>query len=112
MVCGLQLCLHILKLNNMKTLIETDHALYRKWDRGIDKMVLSKIYPFIAESRNDKKQVVLVMPTFFREQGIVGFDNLCLILVVKGKYLITCYSRKVSECFFCQKVFSDPQIIC
>ena len=95
----------------MKTLIPTDHALFRQWDRGIDKKVLSKIYPFITDSGN-KKQVILVMPTFFRTQGIAGFDNLCLILIVRGKYLITCYSRNFAECLFCQKVFSNPQIIC
>lgn len=94
----------------MKTLIPTDHALYRQWDRGIDRNVISKVCPFISESRK-KKQVVLVMPNFFRAQGIIGYENQFLVLIIKGKYLITCYSRDVSECFFCQKVFNNPQII-
>jgi hypothetical protein len=95
----------------MKTLIPTDHAMYRQWDRSIDVLIISKIAPLIIDSRN-KKQVVLVMPTFFRAQQIKGFENQCLVLVVKGKYLITCYTRNFTECLFCQKFFSNPQIIC
>ena len=47
----------------MNNFIFTDHALYRQWDRSIDRGILSKVYPFVADSRN-KKQVVFVCPRF------------------------------------------------
>jgi hypothetical protein len=94
----------------MNSFVITDHALYRQWDRGIDRKILSKIYPFIHDSKN-KKQVVLVMPSFFRNQGVLGFEKQCLILIVRGKYLVTCYCRNLSECFFGQKIYSNPQIL-
>lgn len=96
---------------NMNSFIITDHALYRQWDRGIDRRILSKVYPFVTDSRN-KKQVVFVMPSFFKSQGVPDIINQCLILIVRGKYLVTCYWRNLSECLFGQKYYVSPQILC
>lgn len=94
----------------MNNFIITDHALYRQWDRGIDRGVLSKIYPFVADSKN-KKQVVFVMPSFFKNQGVSAIVNQCLILIVRGKYLVTCYWRDLNECMFGKKIFNNLQIL-
>ncbi|MDR0612971.1 MAG: hypothetical protein LBG45_05755 [Dysgonamonadaceae bacterium] len=67
----------------MNNFIFTDHALYRQWDRSIDRGILSKVYPFVADSRN-KKTGCFCMPSFFRNQGVAGIANQCLILIVRS----------------------------
>lgn len=89
---------------------KTEHFLLRQWDRDIDDNVLCAVYPLVKSIKN-KKEVVFVMPSFFKKQGMPQQTTRCLILIIKGNLLISGYWRNQSECFFGQKIFSNPQIL-
>lgn len=94
----------------MNTFSKTDHFVFRQWDRSIEDCIVAKVYPSVQCVSKNKKEVVFVMPSFLRQKG-VSKDTKCLILIIRGKYLITGYWRDLSECFFGQKIYTNPQIL-
>jgi hypothetical protein len=89
---------------------KTEHFLLRQWDRGIEDSVLHAICPLVKGVKN-KKEVVFVLPSFLKKQGVMNQTSQCLILIVKGHLLISGYWRDLNECLFGQKVFHNPLIL-
>lgn len=69
---------------------KTGHFLHSQWDRGIDDHLLYKVLPFV-ESTDCEKDLVFVMPCFLTKRNIGKDDKQCLIIVIRGKWLVTVY---------------------
>ena len=69
---------------------KTNHFIFSQWDRGIDDPALYKVLPFV-ECTNCEKDVVFVLPSFLSRINIEKDDKQCLILVIKGKLMVTGY---------------------
>lgn len=93
-----------------KPFIKTYHFLYRQWYRGVNEKILTKIVQAIQEVRKGVgKAEVIVTPSFLNQ---IGFKSKrCLVLILKGKVLITCYWKEFSELFFGKTKFQNPIIL-
>lgn len=61
-----------------------------QWNRSIDDQLLYKVLPYV-ECTKCEKDVVFVMPSFLKKKCMGKDDVKCLILIIKGKLLITAY---------------------
>ncbi len=68
----------------------TDHFLYRQWDRKIDDLLLGKILPYVSYRKN-QKEVTIAFSSFLKSNRIKSKNNNCLILITRGDVILTCY---------------------
>lgn len=76
--------------NRILEFIKTHHFLYSQWNRKIDNQMLYKILLYVDCSK-DRKDIVIVLPSFLCKKGLTQGDKNCLILIIKKNLLITAY---------------------
>lgn len=76
--------------NQILDFFKTEHFLLRQWENGIEDMQLRKAIPHLS-SKENKKTVVIVMPSFFQEEYNNKKGKSCLILITYQNILKTTY---------------------
>jgi Ni,Fe-hydrogenase I large subunit len=75
----------------MKTkFYKTEHFLFRQWDRGIEDDIIDKITTQLKTS-SKTKSIIIVSNSFFKKAGYKIKKNTNLIIVSKGKALLTLF---------------------
>jgi hypothetical protein len=80
-----------------KRIVFSDHCLERCWTRNINANEIRKILLSIDVNFNDKHQLCF-HPRFLTSFGIKCRESQCIVVVVKRKRVITCYSRNQQLC--------------
>ena len=75
----------------MKTkFYKTDHFLFRQWDRGIEDSIIDKILTKLNKP-SKTKSMIIVSYDFLKKTGYKIKKNTNLIIVSKGKALLTLF---------------------
>jgi hypothetical protein len=69
---------------------KTEHFLFRQWDRGIEDIIIDKIITQLKTS-SKTKSIIIVSNNFFKKAGCKIKKNTNLIIVSKGKALLTLF---------------------
>jgi hypothetical protein len=78
-----------MKNNRIFEFRKTDHFLLQQWQRGIDDYIIRRVLSYVLVN-NDQKTFIIASPQFLKEK--VKLNKLdSLIVVIKGKVLITTY---------------------
>lgn len=77
----------------MKTkFYKTEHFIYRQWDRGIDDDSIERIVKEIEPC--NKKSLIIIGSENFKKYGLGKSKNRNLIIIQKGKALLTLFFVK------------------
>lgn len=96
--------------NQILNFFLSHHFMLRGWDRSIDKTMLYKVLPYV-ECTKCEKDVVFVLPSFLKRQGIYRDERQCLLLVISGKLIVTAYWCKDPNYIFNKKDNPHYQIL-
>ena len=81
----------------MRNIIKTEHFIYRQWDRNVCENAVNIMSLNATPSKHVVKLVAF--PHFLKRMcGIT--TNRCLVFIIKGSALITCYWRDINEIMF------------
>jgi len=89
------------------------HFIQRGWERGIDEALLTRILPFVNEFQ-EGKSVVIVTPSFLSRKQVIIYSsmgNLCLVLILKPKTIITGFMRQNPNYLFKQEKNAHFQLL-
>jgi len=68
----------------------TYHAQYRLWDRSIDRELVDKVVSKL-NSQLKKDTVIIATPSFVGGHAPAKSKSDCLVLITKGKVIVTAY---------------------
>jgi len=92
-------------------LVKTDHELYKQWSYGITDPKMVPVVSKIEAPQGDRKKIIFVMPSFLSKHGIDKGQNLILVMVLRGVYIITLYFCSHPNSLFKKEKEAEFQII-
>jgi hypothetical protein len=92
-------------------LIKTDHDLYKQWTYGLSDMDLMPIVSRIEAPEGTRKKIVFVVPQFLISCGISKSKKNAMVLVLKGKRIVTKFFSDHPNYLFKKEKEADFQII-
>jgi hypothetical protein len=95
---------------NILQFVLSNHFLHRRWERGIDRVILYKILRFVKCTKCEK-DVIIVLPSFLEKKGIRNEDAKTLILILSGKLIKTVFWSDDPNYFFDKKENQHYQLL-
>lgn len=94
-------------MQKQKIFYKTEHFLLRQWERNISDSCVSIIS--LNAKPSCKMQKVVAFPMFLKR--LCGISTkLCLVIMIKGSSLITCYWQSLEETFFAKDSLNDCEL--
>jgi hypothetical protein len=84
-------------MEKQRSIVFSEHFLERCWNRYVNPNEIRKILLTIDVNFNDEIQLCF-HPKFLASFGIKCRESQCIVVVVKRRRVITCYSRNQQLC--------------